>query len=131
MLCLRIVTCSVIKYVGISNLDTTSYVITLQLKLLAAALFSVFVFRRRVSPLRWLSLLTLSIGVILVQLEPEHATASGSGNNRALGLVALITACLCSGFAGTYMEFALQSGSSTSLWMRNLQVGVRGFFSCP
>ncbi|CAM9718143.1 unnamed protein product [Sphacelaria rigidula] len=36
--------------------------------------------------------------------------------------------CLCSGLAGVFFELMLKGTSSTSLWMRNIQLGSFGIF---
>ncbi|CAM9697409.1 unnamed protein product [Chrysoparadoxa australica] len=60
-------------------------------------------------------------------IEPEE-----SGQNRALGFACVLCAACTSGFAGAYFERILK-GSSTSLWIRNVQMGcssvVLGFIS--
>jgi UDP-sugar transporter A1/2/3 len=45
--------------------------------------------------------------------------------NNLLGLTAVFFSCLTSGFAGVYFERVLK-GSQTSLWVRNIQLGVFG-----
>jgi UDP-galactose transporter len=42
-----------------------------------------------------------------------------------LGLIAVIISCLSSGFAGVYFEMMLK-GSSASVWLRNVQLGMFG-----
>ena len=41
----------------------------------------------------------------------------------AAGLVAVVTACCTSGFAGVYFEKILK-GAKVSVWMRNIQLGL-------
>lgn len=48
----------------------------------------------------------------------EHSFAE-----RMIGLAAVLAACLSSGFSGVYFEKILK-GTNTSLWMRNLQLGI-------
>lgn len=42
-----------------------------------------------------------------------------------VGLVAVVISCLSSGFAGVYFEKILK-GSSASVWVRNVQLGIFG-----
>jgi len=42
--------------------------------------------------------------------------------DQSIGLLAVIVACLTSGFSGVYFEKILK-GSKTSLWIRNIQLG--------
>lgn len=81
---------------------------------------------QRLSRLQWASLLLLFTGVAIVQAQQ----AGGSGprpldQNPGAGLAAVVASCLSSGFAGVYFEKILK-GSSGSVWLRNLQLGLFG-----
>lgn len=67
----------------------------------------------------------LTVGVSIVQISGSHdATISDSEkNNRFVGLVAVLCAACTSGFSGVYFEKILK-GSKTSLWLRNVQMGL-------
>jgi solute carrier family 35 (UDP-sugar transporter), member A1/2/3 len=67
----------------------------------------------------------LTIGVAIVQISgTRDATVSvGEQHNRFVGLVAVLCAACTSGFAGVYFEKILK-GSTTSLWLRNVQMGL-------
>uniref|UniRef100_A0AAZ3NUT3 UDP-galactose translocator n=1 Tax=Oncorhynchus tshawytscha TaxID=74940 RepID=A0AAZ3NUT3_ONCTS len=118
-----------LQYVAISNLPAATFQVTYQLKILTTALFSVLMLRKSLSRIQWLSLLLLFAGVAIVQLEQEgkqkETTVTGPSQNYAKGLVAVIVSCLSSGFAGVYFEKILK-GSSASVWMRNIQLGIFG-----
>ncbi|KAI5817391.1 nucleotide-sugar transporter-domain-containing protein [Pyronema omphalodes] len=120
-----------LQYVAVSNLDAATFQVTYQLKILTTALFSVTMLGRRLSALKWISLLTLTAGVAIVQLPAGsgHQKRSGGfdggsevdGMDRNKGLLAVIVACMLSGLAGVYFEKVLK-GSSTTLWIRNIQL---------
>lgn len=55
----------------------------------------------------------------------EKSVADGSSQNYMVGLVAVVISCLSSGFAGVYFEKILK-GSSASVWVRNVQLGIFG-----
>jgi len=129
-----------LQYVAVSNLDAASFQVTYQLKILTTALFSVILLHRRLSFIKWISLVTLTAGVAIVQLPatsstPAHqrrsATYEGidtehsgeSTMDRDKGLFAVVVACMISGLAGVYFEKVLK-GSNTSLWIRNIQLSV-------
>ncbi|PWA33751.1 hypothetical protein CCH79_00020577 [Gambusia affinis] len=118
-----------LQYVAISNLPAATFQVTYQLKILTTALFSVLMLRKSLSRVQWVSLLLLFAGVAIVQVQQEGkkeaAVADASNQNYMVGLVAVVISCLSSGFAGVYFERILK-GSSASVWMRNVQLGVFG-----
>ncbi|XP_038127158.1 UDP-galactose translocator isoform X1 [Cyprinodon tularosa] len=118
-----------LQYVAISNLPAATFQVTYQLKILTTALFSVLMLRKSLSRVQWVSLLLLFGGVAIVQVQQEGnkeaAVADSSSQNYMVGLVAVVISCLSSGFAGVYFERILK-GSSASVWMRNVQLGIFG-----
>lgn len=100
--------------------------VTYQLKILTTALFSVIMLRKELSPLQWVSLLLLFVGVALVQIDPNSSKkVSPVEQNAVVGLVAVIVACLMSGFAGVYFEKLLKN-TPQSVFVRNVQLGFIG-----
>uniref|UniRef100_A0A914V7E2 UDP-galactose translocator n=1 Tax=Plectus sambesii TaxID=2011161 RepID=A0A914V7E2_9BILA len=129
-------------YIAVSNLAAATFMVTYQLKILTTALFSVTMLRRPLSRLQWVALVILFVGVSVVQLQEQKAgaespspTASGAPNSTkapispdrvqspTVGLMAVIVACMLSGFAGIYFEKILK-GSDVTVWMRNIQLSV-------
>ena len=125
-------------FVAVQNLDSTKYQITYQLKILITAMFAVLLLGQKLNARKWLSLIFLVIGVVLVQLnvsgtppatgtaatsEAAAAAAAAAGNREHIGLLAVVAASCTSGFAGVYFEKILK-GTATSLWMRNVQLGT-------
>ncbi|XP_075995892.1 UDP-galactose translocator isoform X1 [Genypterus blacodes] len=117
-----------LQYVAISNLPAATFQVTYQLKILTTALFSVLMLRKSLSRVQWFSLLLLFSGVAVVQVQQEgnkETSSSNSGQNYMMGLIAVVISCLSSGFAGVYFEKILK-GSSASVWVRNVQLGIFG-----
>ncbi|XP_065126349.2 UDP-galactose translocator [Paramisgurnus dabryanus] len=118
-----------LQYVAISNLPAATFQVTYQLKILTTALFSVLMLRKSLSKIQWISLVLLFAGVAIVQVDQEsgkHKEALTSPNqNYFKGLVSVVISCLSSGFAGVYFEKILK-GSSASVWLRNIQLGIFG-----
>uniref|UniRef100_A0A8D3DIB1 Solute carrier family 35 member 2 n=1 Tax=Scophthalmus maximus TaxID=52904 RepID=A0A8D3DIB1_SCOMX len=116
-----------LQYVAISNLPAASFQVTYQLKILTTALFSVLMLRKSLSRVQWVSLLLLFAGVAIVQVCSFSCplTCLLSNQNYMVGLVAVVISCLSSGFAGVYFEKILK-GSSASVWVRNVQLGIFG-----
>jgi UDP-sugar transporter A1/2/3 len=119
-----------LQYLAVSNLDAATFQVTYQLKILTTALFSVFMLQKTLTPVKWLSLLVLTVGVALVQVPPDYFNAEATiipqpNQDAFTGLIAVLMACLMSGFAGVYFEKILK-GSEVSVWMRNIQLGLFG-----
>lgn len=126
-------------YVALTNLEATTFQVSYQLKILTTALFSVTMLQKQLSRLQWLSLLLLFVGIAVVQLQPTAAVppttkpplASSlapdavAKQNYILGLAAVITSAILSGFAGVYFEKLLK-GTPQSLYVRNIQLGFIG-----
>ncbi|XP_060900117.1 solute carrier family 35 member A3b isoform X2 [Labrus mixtus] len=116
-------------YVALSNLDAATYQVTYQLKILTTALFSVSMLGKKMGRYQWLSLLFLMAGVTLVQWP---ADSEGDTEQKVLcagsqfvGLIAVLMACVSSGFAGVYFEKILKE-TEQSVWVRNIQLGFFG-----
>nr|CAI5817152.1 unnamed protein product [Callosobruchus analis] len=98
-------------YVSASNLDAATYQVTYQLKILTTAIFSVFLLKKELLKTQWISLGTLIVGVILVQLaqqDEKQTNYDGPEQNRFIGFIAALIACCLSGFAGVYFEKMLK-----------------------
>ncbi|CAO3630918.1 unnamed protein product [Cunninghamella echinulata] len=136
-------------YVALSNLEAATFQVTYQMKILSTAIFSVVLLGRSLQRDKWIALILLMIGVTMVQSQSMAASSSSStttndnningntnddNNNSQLsnqspfiGLIAVITSCISSGFAGCYFEKILKT-SDTSMWVRNIQLGISGAF---
>ncbi|VDN08927.1 unnamed protein product, partial [Dibothriocephalus latus] len=116
-------------FVALSNLDAATYQITYQLKIFTTAIFMVVMLHKRISLQQWVSLGILLFGVAFVQLAPTSGSSSASVSKETqrpiLGLFAVITASVSSGFAGVYFE-KLMKDTAPSLWVRNIQLGFWG-----
>merc|ERR1711963_992795 len=112
-------------YVAAEHLDTATYQITYQLKILTTAIFAVLILKRSLIKTQWLSLLILIIGVAMVQLSDakESNVATSAHQNKFFGFCVALFACVLSGLAGIYFEKILK-GSDVSVWMRNVQLSM-------
>lgn len=113
-------------YLALSNLDAATYQVCYQLKILTTAIFSALLLQRKFSPLKWASLVILTVGVAIVQVSgsgDKHAKEVADKGHRFIGLIAVLCAAGTSGFAGVYFEKILK-GSQTTLWLRNVQMGL-------
>ncbi|XP_046708685.1 solute carrier family 35 member A3b isoform X2 [Silurus meridionalis] len=116
-------------YVALSNLDAATYQVTYQMKILTTALFSVSMLGKRLRILQWLSLLVLTTGIAFVQWPSPSRSSSEKEEvvvaSQLMGVLAVLSACFSSGFAGVYFEKILKE-SSQSVWIRNIQLGLFG-----
>lgn len=55
----------------------------------------------------------------------EDSDNGSSLQNPIIGLLAVLTSCVSSGFAGCYFEKILK-GTDADMWVRNLQLGISG-----
>lgn len=49
-----------------------------------------------------------------------------TANSQFVGVMAVLMACISSGFAGVYFEKILKE-TKQSIWVRNIQLGKQGF----
>ncbi|KAB0360110.1 hypothetical protein FD754_004266 [Muntiacus muntjak] len=115
-------------YVALSNLDAATYQVTYQLKILTTALFSVSMLSKKLGVYQWLSLVILMTGVAFVQWPSDSQELNSkelSAGSQFVGLMAVLTACFSSGFAGVYFEKILKE-TKQSVWIRNIQLGFFG-----
>ena len=108
-------------------------------KIFTTAIFSVILLKRKLTSGQWMTLATLTLGVVAVQYRSPDAADDGAkvatttavpgtsegddGKNFFLGMVAVLIGVSCSGAAGTYFELVLK-GTKSSLWIRNIQLGL-------
>ena len=108
-------------YYALSHLDAATFQVGYQVKILTTAIFSVFMLGKHITTSQWLSLVVLTIGVSLAQLSAKERAAEH--HNTTAGFIAVLAAACTSGFSGVYFERILKN-SGTSLWMRNIQMGI-------
>lgn len=109
-------------YLAISNLDAAVFQVTVQIKLLTTALFTVIMLNRSLKFTQWVSLFVLFVGISIIQIQNVKSNNSDAQKNAVFGLICVVAACLLSGLAGVYFEKILKN-SKTSIWVRNIQLG--------
>jgi len=112
-------------FIALSNMPAPMYQVTYQLKILTTALLSIFMLSKVITAQQWLGLFMLFIGVATIQYNPDEDTSIKPHINLMVGFSAVLAACVTSGLAGVYFEKILK-GSSTSIWLRNMQLGLYG-----
>ncbi|KAI0273303.1 nucleotide-sugar transporter-domain-containing protein [Gloeopeniophorella convolvens] len=120
-----------LQFVAAANLDAATFQVSYQMKILTTAAFSVVLLRRKLTPLKWLALFFLAVGVGIVQIQcgaaKDTSDHSSSGDVHTMvpfkGFLAVAAACFTSGLAGVYFEMVLKN-SSGDLWVRNVQLSL-------
>jgi UDP-sugar transporter A1/2/3 len=81
--------------------------------------------KRKFSLQKWAALILLTVGVSIVQVSGsrDQSKSEMEKHSQFIGLVAVLCAACTSGFSGVYFEKILK-GSTTSLWLRNVQMGL-------
>ena len=127
-------------YVALANLDAGNYLVCYQLKLLTTAVFSVLILNKKIKGIQWFSLVLLTIGITLAQLDATskkvtlHASSEKTdetnakdiiklNQNPTIGFICVILASITSGFAGALMEKLLKT-PNTSVFIQNIQMGI-------
>lgn len=117
-------------FVSISNLSGAVYQVTYQLKILTTAVLSVLLLGRHLGCAKWSALGILTVGVALIQLPRSSSLSSAAAipakGSAAVGLSAVLAACVTSGLAGVALEMVFKQPGGASLWLRNVQLGFFG-----
>lgn len=95
-------------FVALHFLDAATFQVMYQSKILTTALFSVFLLGKRLTVLKWISLVLLVQGVILVELPPCGSTDEHA-SNKFIGFTVVCILAMTSAFAGVYFEKLLKS----------------------
>jgi UDP-sugar transporter A1/2/3 len=116
-------------FLALQNINSATFQIISQLKVLTTAAFSVTLLGRRLSKLQWIALLILSSGVILANRQhhcdsasPQAATASGVERRPWVGVSAVTLLALLSGFAGVYQERIVKGSLQLPIHYLNIQM---------
>nr|CEL68106.1 TPA: Probable UDP-sugar transporter protein SLC35A4 [Neospora caninum Liverpool] len=117
-------------FLALSNLSAAVYQVTYQFKILTTAVLSVLILHKHVPLVKWVALMILTSGVAIISLPSggsavSHDSAAVNEGNPLVGLIAVFSACLTSGFAGVYLEKILKQ-TSVSIWVRNIQLALYG-----
>lgn len=124
-------------YVAMTHLESTTFQITNQLKILTTAIFSIALLNKQLTRIKWMSLILLSVGVTMVQIDTHTSVTTSlltdsntltTEQSMPLGLTAVLASSLVSGFAGVYMERIFKKQRRTSFWISNAQLYTFGIF---
>jgi UDP-sugar transporter A1/2/3 len=88
-----------LQFFAVGLLDAATFQVLHQMKILTTALFSVLILEKNLSTRQWISLLTLAIGVGIVQIS--NLDKSGMYAQK-LGFFYIVIVCILSGIAGVW-----------------------------
>lgn len=118
-----------------SHLSAAVWQVTYQGKILVTAGFMVLFMKRSFKRVQWLAIAVMAIGIALVQVsdstEAKQKSMKNASEQRFVhGLLMLLVAGCCSGFASVYTEMVFkQVGAASevkqaSLWLQNMQLAT-------
>lgn len=97
------------------------FMVMYQMKVITTAVFYSTLLQRRIRRMEWMAVITVTMGVAMVQSSQKEFHAHHASN--IVGICSVIVACLTSGFAGVYFEKILKA-SKTSIWMLNIELSL-------
>jgi len=120
---------NVLAYTALENLSSSVYGVLQQAKILAAALFSVILLRKKISFTKWRALLLLFMGASLVEHHTFQNHQDNVIGNPMKGTIAMVIMIFSSGFSGVYYEKMLKGVNKSpednlSVWDRNVQLAT-------
>ncbi|KAJ9465183.1 UDP-galactose/UDP-N-acetylglucosamine transporter srf-3 [Diplonema papillatum] len=111
-------------FVSLSHLDAMTFQLLSQVKLLLAALFSVWILDRYLTCVQWTSVVVLTFGIVLASQVPgTEKVAPQIHQNVLLGAFSCVASGTSSAFASVYFEKILK-GTPPSIAVRNVQLGI-------
>ncbi|KAI1719661.1 nucleotide-sugar transporter domain-containing protein [Ditylenchus destructor] len=113
-------------YIALSNLESTTFCVVYQMKILTTALMLRLVLKKPLSWTQWLALVVLIVGVTNVQLQYQPPkSVNGAEQNPTLGFLVVFIMCFTSAFAGVGMEKILKQ-SQVDVCTQNLRLATFG-----
>jgi len=109
-------------FVALSNLDPPTYQISYQMKTITTAGFAYLLLSKRLALSQWVAVVMLTLGTVCV--SDLRSGKSESDGDRMLGLTAVLTAAVLSGFSAAYLEALLKKPAVAGLWVRNIQLSL-------
>jgi UDP-sugar transporter A1/2/3 len=123
---------------SVGNLPAALWQVTYQGKILVTAVFSVVLLRKKFKRSQWLAMAIMGGGIAIVQLsnstESKQADMANAAEQQFVsGLIMLLLACCCSGFASVFTEMVfkqVKAGNSgnppkkKSVWLQNTHLAA-------
>lgn len=111
-----------LAYTNLASYDPTTYYLLLQFRVVVTGIIFQILFKKKLSRMQWFSLLLLTVGCIVKQLD----VSSGVGVPKIsfkvnFSLVLIVVQIFCSCFAGVYNEYLLKGkGDEVPFMVQNV-----------
>ncbi|XP_037072885.1 UDP-galactose transporter senju-like [Pollicipes pollicipes] len=102
---------NILTFTNLAAFDPTTYFLLLQLRVVVTGVTFQVLFKKKLTSRQWLSLLLLTVGCIIKQLNTGPASASSSDWLRGIfsfNIILILVQVFCSCFAGVYNEYLLK-----------------------
>jgi len=121
-----------LAFVNLSAFDPTTYYLLLQFRVVVTGIIFQILFRKKLSTKQWLSLVLLTAGCMIKQIDPTvmgsarssttvATPKSDSSFHLSINLVFILVQTLCSCFAGVYNEYLLKGeGAGVNIYIQNV-----------
>lgn len=121
-----------LSFVNLSFFDPTTYYLLLQFRIVITAILFQFIFKKQLSSKQWLSLVILTVGCMLKQVNfTKDSTDSITPNETSnkplsteffsINLIFILVQTLCSCLAGVYNEYLLKkTGADVNIFVQNV-----------
>jgi drug/metabolite transporter (DMT)-like permease len=111
-----------LEYIALANLDAAMFSVLVQLKLLFTATFAAVVLRKKLKVIQVISLLLLTVGVMLCNMQPTKTTTATTPESDEVsmssaywkGIFATLGIAVSSGFASVYTEKVIKTQRAVS-----------------
>jgi len=111
------------EYVALANLDAAVFSVLVQCKLLTTATFSAVILRKRLKYIQIISLVLLTAGVMLINVNKMQEDKNGETEDGLVanntGVIATLAIAVSSGFAGVYTEKVIKAQRKKSVAAQN------------
>ncbi|XP_066933113.1 UDP-galactose transporter senju-like [Clytia hemisphaerica] len=98
-----------LAFVNLQSYDPTSYFLLLQFRVVVTGVIFQVVFKKKLSRTQWFSLILLTLGCIIKQLNISGGSSSTSFNFALnFNFMLILVQIFCSCFAGVYNEYLLK-----------------------
>ena len=96
-------------FMAVKNLPPAVYMACSQSKIITTAIFSVLLLKKTLNRTQVFSIIILTFGMVLVQLPQYSASSQYTMGSQCIGLLAIFSATITSGYAGVYLESLYKS----------------------